>query len=177
MYGKARVHDYAQVSGDAQVYGNAQMYDNARIFGSAQVYGNAQIYGNACVYGNAQVYGNARVYGKAWVSDSAWVSSDAEVYGSAEVSGNAWISSDAHWCVMTGFGSGFRSTTIFREKDGTLRVQCGYWGGTLEEFEKRVNDVHGDNRYGREYRAMIEMIKIRFEGRTEPVNDEEEVIE
>jgi hypothetical protein len=51
---------------------------------------------------------------------------------------------------------------VFREEKG-IRINCGCFSGTIEEFEASVNRKHGDNQFGMEYRAMIELIKIRFQ--------------
>jgi hypothetical protein len=105
---------------------------------------NAWVSGDARVYGDAQVYDNARVYG------------DARVSGDARVCGNA------DYCCFQSFGSTDRTTTAFREKDGNIKVSCGCFSGTLPEFEKKVTETHGDNQYGRKYKAIIEVIKIKF---------------
>lgn len=47
-------------------------------------------------------------------------------------------------------------------KDGGVAVKCGCFYGTLAEFAEKVSEVHGDTLYGREYRAVIEAIKIHF---------------
>lgn len=119
--------------------------------------------------GNAWVYGNARVYGDAWVSGDAWVYGNAWVYGDAWVSGNAQVSGDADIkttgdiCSMSGFGSEYRTTTAFRTKNGDVHVSCGCFFGSLEAFCQRVESTHGNTLYGREYKKMIEMLKIHFE--------------
>lgn len=122
----------AWVSGDARVYGNAWVSDDAR------VYGNACVSGNACVYGNARVSGDARIYG------------------------NADIKTTGDICSMSGFGSEYRTTTAFRTKNGDVHVSCGCFFGSLEAFCQRVESTHGNNLYGREYKKMIELIKIHF---------------
>ena len=119
--------------------------DNLCIDGDAWVYGNARVYGNAWVYGNARVYGNAWVYG------------NAEVCGNARVYGNA----DILW--ITKIGSRLATTTVYRNKDKGLTISCGCFLGTLEEFNKKVEQTHGDTKYGREYKALIELIKIHFD--------------
>lgn len=95
--------------------------------------------------GNAWVYGNARVYG------------DACVYGNADIKTTGDI------CSMSGFGSEYRTTTAFRTKNGDVHVSCGCFQGNLEAFCQRVESTHGNNLYGREYKKMIEMLKIHFE--------------
>ena len=131
--------------------------------------GNAWVYVDAWVSGNARVYGNAWVYGDAWVSGNAQVSGDAQVYGNAQVYGDSRVSGDADIktagdiCSMSGFGSEYRTTTAFRTKNGDVHVSCGCFFGSLEEFCQRVESTHGNNLYGREYKKMIEMLKIHFE--------------
>ena len=113
--------------------------------------GNAWVSGNACVYGDAWVYGDACVYGDAWV------------YGNARVYGDADIKTTGDICSMSGFGSEYRTTTAFRTKNGDVHVSCGCFQGNLEAFCQRVEITHGNNLYGREYKKMIEMLKIHFE--------------
>ena len=107
--------------------------------------------------GNAWVSGDARVYG------DAWVYGNARVYGDARVYGNADIKTTGDICSMSGFGSEYRTTTAFRTKNGDVHVSCGCFQGNLEAFCQRVESTHGNNLYGREYKKMIEMLKIHFE--------------
>ena len=107
--------------------------------------------GNAWVYGNERVYGDACVYGDAWVSDNARVYGDADIKTTGDI------------CSMSGFGSEYRTTTAFRTKNGDVHVSCGCFQGNLEAFCQRVESTHGNNLYGREYKKMIEMLKIHFE--------------
>ena len=80
---------------------------------------------------------------------------DARVYGDAQVSG------DADWMLAGPIGSRDDFTTIFREKD-RLAVSCGCFYGSLDDFAKQVDENHGDNEHGKAYRAMIDMVRIRF---------------
>ena len=162
VYGDARVSGDAWVSGDARVYGDARVCGNAGVYGNARVCGNAEVSGNAWVYGNARVCGDAGVYGDAEVYGNAWVSGNARVCGNAEVSGNARVCGNADYLLFKGFGSANRVTTVFRTKDGGVAVKCGCFRGTPAEFADKVSEVHGDTLYGREYRAVIEAIKIHF---------------
>ena len=88
---------------------------------------------------------------------NAWVSGDARVYGDADIKTTGDI------CSMSGFGSEYRTTTAFRTKNGDVHVSCGCFQGNLEAFCQRVESTHGNNLYGREYKKMIEMLKIHFE--------------
>ena len=175
VYDDAHVSDNAQVYGNAQVSGNARVYGNAKVFGDAAVfgytcvYGNAQVYGDATVFGyvqvssNAQVYGNTRVYDNAWVSGNALVSGNTWVNGYARVSGNAILLSDGDYICFKGFGYENRNTTMFKEKDSLIFVNCGCFSGTLSEFESRVKETHGNNKFAKEYLALVEAAKIHFE--------------
>ena len=94
--------------------------------------------------------GNAWVYGDAEVCGNAWVYGDAKVYGNAD------------YCCFQSFGSRYGSMTAFREKSGVVRVRCGCFDGTLSEFDAKVQETHGDNEYGKVYKAIIEVVKLRF---------------
>ena len=52
-------------------------------------------------------------------------------------------------------------TMIFHTDKG-LFVQCGCFGGTIEEFEAKVKETHKGNKHERDYMAMIEFVKKRF---------------
>lgn len=88
--------------------------------------------------------------GDAWVYGDARVSGDARVYGNADI---MWLSK---------IGSRLGTTTVFKAKDGNIKVTCGCFYGSLDEFDKKVEKTHGDNRYGKEYKAFIELVKIHF---------------
>ncbi|MGI5824507.1 MAG: hypothetical protein ACOX7J_02945 [Bacillota bacterium] len=49
------------------------------------------------------------------------------------------------------------------QKDGSIAVSCGCFFGTLSEFEEKVAESHGNNKYGNEYKALIALAKIHFE--------------
>ena len=133
------------IYGNAQVFGNAEVYGNALVFGYAEVYGNAKVFGNAEVYGNAQVFGSADVYGNALVC------------GDAQVFGNAIISSNDDYITFGNIGSRYDTTTMFRCSDGGIRVSCGCFSGTLKEFRNKVGRTHGNNKYAKEYEAIIKV--------------------
>ena len=91
------------------------------------------------------------------------VCGDAKVYGNAKVCGDAEVCGDADHLCIKGVGSENRNTTFFKCKDGHIHVSCGCFNGNLEEFEKKVKETHGNNKYAREYLACIEVVKIHFE--------------
>ena len=130
--------------------GYVEKEDNLSQSGDAWVYGDAQVYGNAWVSGNAQVYGDARVSG------NAWVSGDAQVYGNARVENN-----HMH-CGFDCFGSCNRHTHAYKTKGNKVEITCGCFRGSLEEFEKKVEETHKGTIYEKQYKAIINLIKIKF---------------
>ena len=99
--------------------------------------GNAWVCGNACVYGNARVYGNACVYGDARVSD------------------------DADYTTIKGFGTEYRNTTFFRCKDGSVKVACGCFLGTIDEFRRQVADTR-EGKIAKEYLMIADLMEYHF---------------
>ena len=96
---------------------------------------------------------NLQVSGDAQVSGNAWVYGDARVYGDAAI------------CMFSGFGSEFRTTTAFIDKIIGVRVVCGCFTGTIEQFRERVIKTHGeDSKNGKLYLGMANMIEYRLEG-------------
>ena len=168
VYGDAWVYGNARVSGDARVYGDARVSGDARVYGDAWVSGDARVYGDAQVYGDAWVYGDARVYGDAWVYGNARVSGDARVYGNARVSGDARVYGDAdiendnNHCGFDCFGSCNRHTHAYLTKDNKVEITCGCFRGSIEEFEKKVEKTHSGTIYEKQYKAIINVIKIKF---------------
>ncbi len=155
--GNAFVFDNAFVYGNARVSGNACVYDNARVSGNARVFGTACVYDNACVYGTACVHGDACVYGNARVSGKACVHGDARVSGDAVIKS----SNDIVWFSKVGSENG--TLTAYRTETG-IDVTRGCYHGSLDEFAKRVKEVHGDNQHGRSYMVLIEAIRIKLSG-------------
>nr|DAY28131.1 MAG TPA: Putative transferase, nesg, ydcK, Structural Genomics.38A [Caudoviricetes sp.] len=138
LYRIQALRDFGNVK-EGDIGGYIESEKNLSQDGNAWVSGDARVYGDACVYGNARVYGDARFYG------------------------NADIKKTGDICSMSGFGSEYRTTTAFRTKNGDVHVSCGCFQGNLEAFCQRVESTHGNNLYGREYKKMIEMLKIHFE--------------
>lgn len=147
----------AWVYNDANIYGNAEIYGNAKISGNAKIYGNAKICGNSWVCGDAVISGDAKIYENAKICGDSWVCGDAVIYGNAKISGNA------DYLCFKGLGSSNRNTTFFKCKDGSIGVICGCFSGSLVEFQVKVKETHGDNKYAREYLKAAEIVKIHFD--------------
>ena len=108
--------------------------------------------------------------GNAWVADNALVSGNARVSGNAEVAGDAEVSGDADYLCIKGIGSEFRNTTAYKSKNG-IEVNCGCFFGTLQDFETKVKQTHGDSKFAKEYNLFIDMIKLHFDVEGEASND------
>ena len=107
--------------------------------------------------------GDAWVYGNAWVYGDALVSGDARVYGDALVYGNARVESMESICTFSGFGSKYRTTTVFIDSEIGIRIVCGCFTGTLEQFRKQVIETHGEaSKNGSLYLDMANMIEKRL---------------
>ena len=162
VYGNAIVCDNAKVYGNAIVCDNARVYDNAMIRDNARVCNNAIVYSNATVCTNARVCNNAIVYGNAIACGNAIVCDDARVCDNAIVCDDARIYDTKDYCIIIGFGSRLSATTFFRCKDDEIRVNCGCFNGTLDEFRDKVKETHKDNKYAKEYLLAIDMVKVHF---------------
>ena len=112
--------------------------------------GNLDQENDAWVSGDAQVSGNAQVYGNAWVS------------GNAQVSGDANIKNNNEHCGFDGFGSCNRHTHAYLTKEKKVEITCGCFRGSIEEFEKKVEETHSGTIYEKQYKAIINVIKIKF---------------
>ena len=53
-------------------------------------------------------------------------------------------------------------TTIFHTDKGIF-VQCGCFRGTLDELEAKVKETHQGNQHERDYLALIQFAKVKFE--------------
>ena len=151
----------AWVSDDACVYGDAKVFGNAWVSDDACVYGDAKVFGNAWVYGDAWVHGNAKVSDNANVSDNAKVFGNAEVYGDAKVSDNAEVSGDADYALVKGFGTEFRCTTFYRDKNKKIMVNCGCFHGDLEAFRKQVKETRS-GKIAKEYLMIADLMEYHF---------------
>ena len=129
--------------------GNAWVYGDARVYGDTKVFGNAWVYGDAWVHGNAKVFGNAEVYG------------DTEVSGDAKVSDNAEVSGDADYALVKGFGTEFRCTTFYRDKNKKIMVNCGCFHGDLEAFRKQVKETRS-GKIAKEYLMIADLMEYHF---------------
>lgn len=77
-------------------------------------------------------------------------------------SGNAWVSGNEDYTTIKGFGRNCRNTTFFKSEDGDVKVVCGCFYGTLDEFRKKVKETHGDSKYATEYLMIADLMELHF---------------
>ena len=106
--------------------------------------------------GYVEKEGNLDQENDAWVSGNAQVSGDAWVYGDANIKNN-----NEH-CGFDGFGSCNRHTHAYLTKEKKVEITCGCFRGSIEEFEKKVEETHSGTIYEKQYKAIINVIKIKF---------------
>ena len=94
-------------------------------------------------------------------NDNCWVYGNARVYGNAEVFGNARVYGNADYTTIKGFGTEYRNTTFFRCKDDAIRVKCGCFYGTIEEFRTQVNNTR-DGKIAKEYLMIADLMEYHF---------------
>ena len=90
---------------------------------------------------NLSASGNAWVSGDAWVCGNAQVSGNALVSGEAKVCSDAWVYKNIDHAEINGFGTCCRPTTFFRCQDKTVKVSCGCFLGTIDEFRNQVKNT------------------------------------
>ncbi|MBS4900235.1 MAG: hypothetical protein KHZ87_05675 [Clostridiales bacterium] len=139
------------------VYDLAQITDNAKVYDSAEVYDNAVVSDNAKVYGDAAVYDNAKVYG------DALVSGNAKVKGNAKVQGQSKITTTSDYLVIGPIGSRDDFITFTNSDDGILAT-VGCFHGTINEFKKKVNQLHWKNANAKAYLLACELAELRING-------------
>ncbi len=108
--------------------------------------------------------GNLQVYGNAWVSGNAWVYGNAWVSGDARVSGDAQVESQADWLLVGPAKSSGRFTTAYRDTKIGVRVSCGCFTGTAQEFSAQIEATHaGNQQHLQQYRLFYQLIAFSFD--------------
>lgn len=173
----AHLTDDVHVSGNSYVGGNAYLSEKAFVEGNVRVFENARVKGNVYIEENAWVFGYAQIDGHVSVKENARISGNARVIsgnvcdggkdviirGNSKILLNAYITSNDDYIVLGPLGSRSGDTTFYVDKDRNILVTCGCFNGTIEAFEKRVKETHGDsNLYGREYMCAINYAKNHF---------------
>ena len=83
------------------------------------------------------------------------------VYGNAWVSGNAMVYGDADYALVQGFGTEFRCTTFYRDKNKKTMVNCGCFHGNLEQFREQVKKTR-TGKIAKEYLTIADLMEEHF---------------
>lgn len=130
---------------NAQVYGNAVVYESV-------VSGNAKI--NEASIIHSKIMENAFLCGRVKIERST-IQGHAILHGIVEMFG-ANITSNDDFVTVGSIGSRGSITTFYKNKQGGIRVSCGCYRGTIEEFKKRIKAVHGTTFYEYQYNLAIQ---------------------
>ena len=84
--------------------------------------------------------------------------------------GDALVYGNADYACVKGFGTKYRNTTFFREKDGTVKVSCGCFFGTIPEFRKQV-EKNRSGKIAKEYLMIADLMELHFSKDGESGND------
>ena len=74
---------------------------------------------------------------------------------------NAEVCCNADYTTIKGFGTVFRTTTFFRCKDKRIRVSCGCFYGTIDEFREQVKKTRTD-KIAKEYLMIADLMEYHF---------------
>ena len=93
--------------------------------------------------------------------------SGADLYGAdlggADL-GEEWGKLEKNTDIFIAGPLGSRSSyTTFFHTDKGIFVQCGCFRGTLEEFTAKVKGTHNDNEHARNYLAIVEFVKQKYQ--------------
>lgn len=75
--------------------------------------------------------------------------------------GNAWVYGNADYTTISGFGTRFRTTTFFKCSDKKIRVNCGCFYGTIDEFREQVNKTR-IGKIAKEYLLIADLMEEHF---------------
>jgi uncharacterized protein YjbI with pentapeptide repeats len=82
--------------------------------------------------------------------------------GGADLGEWGKLQSSSDILVVGSIGSRNGYTTTFHTDKGVF-VMCGCFKGTLDEFETKVKETHHGNKHERDYLALIQFAKVKFE--------------
>ena len=93
-----------------------------------------------------------------------------ESEGNLQVSGNALVYGDAHvesqtdWLLVGPAKSSGRFTTAYRDTKIGVRVSCGCFTGTAQEFSAQIEATHaGNQQHLQQYRLFCQLIAFSFD--------------
>ncbi len=87
-----------------------------------------------------------------------------QVSGNAWVYGNARVESQTDWLLVGPAKSSGRFTTAYRDTKIGVRVSCGCFTGTAQEFSAQIEETHaGNQQHLQQYRLFCQLIAFSFD--------------
>lgn len=182
IYGYGKVYEYARVYEDASISmhalirGYSSVYGTAMVKDHSNVFGNAKIHDNAIVSGNSLIYDSADIYEDAFVSGDCIINRNAKIHGTASIRDYSYISLNAdiktndEVAYVSNFGTENRPTTFYHCNDNTIRVCCGCFKGTIDEFRNKVKSTR-KGYIAKEYLMIADLMEYRFKHRLAETKD------
>ena len=80
--------------------------------------------------------------------------------------GDEWgeLQSSSDVLIVGPIGSRYGYTTIYHTDKGIF-VRCGCFRGSLNEFSKKVKKTHGESKHAKDYLALIDFVKVKYDER------------
>lgn len=113
------------------------------------------------LYATMEVYMTTAVCLTTAVYLTGCVAGAACVNGDKVISGTGLVKSDDDYATISGFGTENRTTTFFRCKDGRVRVLCGCFYGTINQFRKQVKKTR-NGQVAKDYLAIADLMEDHF---------------
>lgn len=85
------------------------------------------------------------------------------IIGKDSFGANLYINDVGCICIVGPIGSRLDYTTAYKTDKG-IYIKCGCFFGTIEDFEKAVEDTHKGNEYEKPYKELIRFISSLFHG-------------
>ena len=80
------------------------------------------------------------------------------------VSGDAWVESHTDWLLVGPAKSSGRFTTAYWDTKIGVRVSCGCFTGTAQEFSAQIEATHaGNQQHLQQYRLFCLLIAFSFD--------------
>lgn len=170
--GDSRVLDNAVVKGNAVlkdnavIRGNAVAMDSVILYEDCEVSGNATIRGFSAVNGSAQISGATVIQDRARVTGTSVINASVIIDGEFRVESNAEILQASHILKKGPALSSERMTLAYRLATGGIRINCGCFNGTYQEYADAIETTHRLNwkhpEYYQQYKQFADEIKAHF---------------
>ena len=167
---KALVCDNAKISGNAWVRDNAKVSDNAWVCGNTRLLGHAFVCDNSKIWDEVLIGGESVIGGDSLISGKAHISGEILISGNTYISGNAQIFKKDDYSTIQNFGTEYRNITFFRQRDGSIGVNCQKYDCFDEDYTS-FDTINGFREYtsiimneetAKEYFAISDLMENYF---------------